>query len=168
MSQEPLYFVTSSVRNGRTPYSVSRLEPEVIAEAEDWPRGWGAEDMGYHVIKSRAAPEQEGLTAEKVFAFIGRMVTPVISLSLALIAALLFGAEPNYLFDAFSTAPEEALPSTWLTDGHFLICLSFLMIALTNRAFGAAFTTAQVFITWTILTGIVLWFGADIAVMFSI
>lgn len=163
MEHEPTYFVQSTFRDGRTPYRVDRLEPVLTANAEDWPRGWGTATMGYTTIKSRVTPAQERLTIGRVFGWVSQMFMPVVTLGLTLILAHAFSGEPSFVFDGTFSGSDGALASTWLTQGHFLICLSFLILALTNRAHGSVFTMVQLALTWAILGGVAWWMGGELA-----
>ncbi len=163
--KQPLSFVQSTFRHGRTPYSVSRMEPAMaICGAQDWPRGWGTEAMGY--VRSRVNPAKEKLTFASALSWVGRMVVPVLALAVALISAFTFSNEPSTLFDGLAFGG-ETLPSAWLTQGHLLLCLSFLVINLTNRAYGPGFTLAQVAITWALLGALAFWLLPSVEAVFA-
>ncbi len=111
--------------------------------------------MGYNVVKSRTTPVKQSLTIGSVLGWLGRMILPVSLLALSLILAYSFLPVNSTLLDGLF--PTDPLPGSWLTQGHVLVCLSFLVIHLTNRAYGPNFAAAQVILTWSLLGAGAYW-----------
>lgn len=65
---------------------------------------------------------------------------------------------PVTLFDRFPADQAERNLSIWLTGSHFIVPLTFFVIHLTNRAYGAAMAFAQTLIAWTILVSGTIYF----------
>jgi len=88
-----------------------------------------------------------------------RMIIPVLALMGVFIWADFGVGQPITLFDGLFLANQPQLqPSQWLTNGHFLVALTFLVLNLTNRRYGAAYATAQVTLAWLILGGLVYYY----------
>jgi uncharacterized PurR-regulated membrane protein YhhQ (DUF165 family) len=82
----------------------------------------------------------------------GRIVVPVIFLSMSIAAMYLY--------------MDRALPyfadsqGQWLTVSHILLPLAFLVIHLTNRRYGPAYAFAQIVFSFAVCGAVIL-FGAD-------
>ncbi len=146
--------VQTTYRRGVSPYSISRASAAVAKGEEAWPRGWGTNGAMVTTVKSRTTPAKQKFTVQGALSATMRMVLPVLALTLAMLAAYMTSGEPTTFFDGLigGQAPAER-PSAWLTQGHLIVCLGFLVINLTNRAYGPNFAAAQVAITWALLGG---------------
>jgi uncharacterized PurR-regulated membrane protein YhhQ (DUF165 family) len=81
----------------------------------------------------------------------GRMIVPVIFLSISFAAMYLYTDHPlPYFADA---------QGMWLTVSHFLLPLAFLTVHLTNRRYGPSYAFAQVVIALFIYGSVVM-FGS--------
>ena len=83
-----------------------------------------------------------------------RLVIPVLAL-LAVYAAAFQGlATPIVSLDRFSDERWFLNPSHWLTAGHFLLPLTWLVVALTNRRYGAGLALSAFFVSWLLVAAV--------------
>lgn len=83
-----------------------------------------------------------------------RMVLPVLALFAALSALYLYMDTPlAYFTDA---------TGKWLTAGHVLLPVAFLMIHLTNRRYGPNYAFAQVAVTLALLVALIVFGGTTV------
>ncbi len=105
--------------------------------------------MGYRVIRSRINPAKSAPSTLGTFKILVRMIFPLCALSLVMLASYTTLGEPSAFLDGLLGGTEK--PSDWLGQGHWILCLSFLVLNLTNRAYGPSFTTTLVFVSWIVL-----------------
>ena len=80
------------------------------------------------------------------------IIVPVLALLGVFIWAEFGIGQPVTFVDGLFWALQPQLqPSQWLTNGHFFVAITFLVLNLTNRRYGAAYATAQVTLVWIIL-----------------
>ncbi len=88
-----------------------------------------------------------------------RIIVPVLALLGVFIWADFGIGQPVTFVDGLFFALQPQLqPSQWLTNGHFFVAITFLVLNLTNRRYGAAYATAQVTLVWIILGSLVYYY----------
>jgi len=81
-----------------------------------------------------------------------RIILPVVALMAVLVWADAEKGAPATFLDSFFPADRsDLLPGYWLTYGHLVLGLMFLVLNLTNRRYGAAYAMAQVAVVWVIV-----------------
>lgn len=91
----------------------------------------------------------------------GRLVMPVLGLFAAFALAFWTTDFPVTELDRYFPNVWHQTPSYWLTWGHVLLPVVFLVINLTNRAYGADYALAQAMICWALLGGQIYWVYAS-------
>jgi queuosine precursor transporter len=92
-----------------------------------------------------------------------RLVVPVAALLGVFALAQYAEGHPVTAFDRYPSDQAERNLSAWLTGSHFVIPLSFFVIHLTNRAYGAGLALGQVLIAWTVLAAASVYFAPQLA-----
>ena len=86
-----------------------------------------------------------------------RLVIPVLALLAVYALAFKYTSLPIYAFDVFPDEKWFLNPGYWLTAGHFILPLAFLVSALTNRRYGDGYAFAQLAVTWIIIGAVLYW-----------
>jgi len=87
---------------------------------------------------------------------ITRLVIPVIGLLTVLFWADFTSSTPITWFDSyFHVADPRLRPSAWLTGGHLMLTLMFLVLNLTNRRYGPGIAAGQVIVSWVLLAALI-------------
>jgi len=99
-------------------------------------------------------PAKPKVTLWTVIRAILRLIVPVVVLIAVYVAAYL---NLNSAVTAFDVFPDEKWflnPGYWLTTGHLILPLAFLVSNLTNRRYGDGYALAQLVIAWLIIGGL--------------
>lgn len=86
-----------------------------------------------------------------------RLIVPVLALIAVYALALKCSSKPIYAFDVFPDEKWYLNPGYWLTAGHLILPLAFLVSALTNRRYGDGYAFAQLALAWIIIGGALYW-----------
>ncbi|TNE57064.1 MAG: hypothetical protein EP340_09840 [Alphaproteobacteria bacterium] len=90
-----------------------------------------------------------------------RLILPVSVLFVTLILTFLMTRDAVVFLDIFPPQLAAWNPSAWLTVGHLMLPLSFFVINMTNRKYGALYAYTQVAATWVLLGAFTLFFMAQ-------
>jgi queuosine precursor transporter len=101
-------------------------------------------------------PAKSKLTVWSVVRAVLRLVIPVIALIAVYVIAYLNINNSVTVFDVFPDDKWFLNPGYWLTVGHLILPLVFLVSALTNRRYGDGYALAQLILSWLIIGGTVL------------
>lgn len=115
---------------------------------------YGEEDLDVLDGPVLRAPGQDLRQRSPVLVFVTtlfRLLLPVAGLLAVFLLAGYADTVPVTVFDRYPADQAARNLSSWLTAGHFVIPLTFFVIHLTNRAYGAGLALGQVMIAWTIL-----------------
>jgi uncharacterized PurR-regulated membrane protein YhhQ (DUF165 family) len=102
------------------------------------------------VVVSHGGPRTNGLAR---FAMaVASLSLPVLVSVATLVLAWEMRATPLMLFDGILSPPgrPELYPSTWLTMGHAVVPVVFLLTNLVNRRYGEHLAIAHVLSSWTL------------------
>jgi uncharacterized PurR-regulated membrane protein YhhQ (DUF165 family) len=102
-------------------------------------------------------PAKPKLTPWIVVRAILRLILPVILLLAVYIGAFIALSDQITALDVFPDEKWFLNPGYWLTVGHLVLPLAFLVSNLTNRRYGEGYALAQLLVTWAII-GIALYF----------
>ncbi len=86
-----------------------------------------------------------------------RLAVPVVASVVTLAAAWELRATPVTALNDF-LAPDrpDLFPSTWLTAGHFMVPVIFLLTNLVNRRYGQDYAIAHVLASWALAAGVTI------------
>ncbi|MFP3943884.1 MAG: hypothetical protein ACLFWF_08325 [Alphaproteobacteria bacterium] len=115
---------------------------------------YGEEDLEILSDPGNRTPLQGMRRRSPVVAFLTavlRLVVPVAFLLGTFVLAQYAQNHPVTVFDRYPSDQAERNLSAWLNAGHFVIPLTFFVIHLTNRAYGAGIAFGQVVVAWAIL-----------------
>jgi len=96
-------------------------------------------------------PAKPKLTFWTIARALMRLVVPVLALLAVYVAAYVLLDEYVTAFDVFPAEKWFLNPGYWLTVGHLVLPLAWLVSSLTNRRFGEGYALAQLIVTWTII-----------------
>ncbi len=82
---------------------------------------------------------------------VSRLIIPVFALLGVYAAAYELSDQPITAFDVFPDDKWFLNPGYWLTAGHFVIPLAWLVSNLTNRRYGEGYALAQLIVAWLLL-----------------
>jgi uncharacterized PurR-regulated membrane protein YhhQ (DUF165 family) len=80
-----------------------------------------------------------------------RLAFPVLAYAVAMAAAWELRNIPADWFDAWAELPGIGRPSLWMTQGHVLLPVAFLLSSLVNRRYGPDYAVAHILIGWALL-----------------
>lgn len=80
-----------------------------------------------------------------------RLVIPVAALLAVYVASYVLLDEYITEFDVFPAEKWFLNPGYWLTAGHLVLPLAFLVSNITNRRYGEGYALAQLFVTWAVI-----------------
>jgi queuosine precursor transporter len=103
-------------------------------------------------------PAKPKLTIWILIRAILRLILPVLALIVVYLAAYLGLNDSVTAFDVFPDEKWFLNPGYWLTTGHLILPLAFLVSNLTNRRFGDGYALAQLVISWLIIGGLLYLF----------
>ena len=95
-------------------------------------------------------PAQEPMSLSRAARVLLRLVLPVLGLIAVYIAAYVGLDTRITWFDVF---PEERWflnPGYWLTTGHLVLPLAWLVLNLTNRRYGAGYALSALLVSWVV------------------
>lgn len=80
------------------------------------------------------------------------LLVPAVAVTLTLFIAWQLRLSPLTLFDGILSPPgrPELYPSNWLTVGHAVVPVVFLIANLVNRRYGEDYALAHVLVSWTL------------------
>jgi uncharacterized PurR-regulated membrane protein YhhQ (DUF165 family) len=99
-------------------------------------------------------PAKPKLTIWTVVRAVLRLILPVIALLGVYFAAYLTLNDQVTAFDVFPADKWFLNPGYWLTVGHLVLPLAFLVSNLTNRRYGEGYALAQLIVTWLVIGGL--------------
>ncbi len=99
-------------------------------------------------MEFRAPKVAPGERAKIALRSVLRLILPVVSLLLVLVVSYFNMDRFVTGLDFFSAEQWSLNPGYWLTWGHLVLPLAFLMASLTNRRFGQSYAFAQVLMAW--------------------
>lgn len=114
--------------------------------------------MALGVIEPRPNSYSRGETLGSIIANAFRLILPVTFLLASYLAALLLLDQPVWF--SWGTDNPAANPAEWMSMGHLLLLVSFFIVMLTNRAYGAGLATVQVIAAWIIILGVAIAAGS--------
>jgi len=105
----------------------------------------------------RVRPVERGRTVLSILNAIFRLIPSMLLLVAIYVVSF-------YLLDTrvgYTTGAENVLadPAWWMSWGHAVLVLAFFSIMLTNRAHGALMALAQVVLSWTVISLLLLFAG---------
>jgi hypothetical protein len=118
--------------------------------------------MAHQSVDIRPETGRRRLSIWQRIKIAGRLILPVLGLFGAFAVAFLTKDIPVTELDPFLPGDWYLTPSYWLTWGHLALPLVFLVVNLTNRAYGADYALAQVLVCWALLAGQVYWVYASL------
>ena len=98
-----------------------------------------------------ARPAKPRLTFWGVVRTLLRLIIPVTAILAVYVAAFVLLDEYVTAFDVFPPEKWFLNPGYWLTVGHLVLPLAWLVSNLTNRRFGEGYALAQLLIAWAII-----------------
>lgn len=99
------------------------------------------------------------------FTTVARLLLPVATLLGVFVLIRYADRIPITAFDRYPPEQAERNLSAWLTASHFIVPLTFFVIHLTNRAYGAALALGQVLIAWAVLVAGTIYFTPQITTL---
>lgn len=110
--------------------------------------------MSFGVIESRMRPVKRGQPLRSTIANMFRLILPVTFLLASYVLAY-FSMDQAVWF-SWPVENPVADPHWWMKMGHLYLALSFFIVMMTNRAYGAGMALAQVLAVWAIFAAILI------------